>query len=331
MDIETDLSTIIFDAGFDFEKASLHLFRFQYHHNPVYQKYVDALGISPDTVQHLAEIPFLPVRLFKTHAVTTTHFKPELVFESSGTTHTINSRHFIKDAGLYEKSFFNCFQGFYGQMSDWCILGLLPSYLERKNSSLVYMVQKLAEKSKHPLSGFYLNDFDKLANTLNELEAAKQKTLLMGVTFALLDFAEQYPIPLQNTVVMETGGMKGRRKEMLRVEVHEQLKTAFALPAIHSEYGMSELLSQAYSNGNGLFRTPQWMRIFLRDESDPLGIKPFTGHSIRGLINVIDLANIYSCAFIATDDLGILYPDGSFEVTGRMDNSDLRGCSLLAV
>lgn len=331
MDIEAGVLNNIFNDGFDFDKTCLDVFRFQYDYNAVYKKYVDTLGVTAASVQTPEQIPFLPVRLFKTHKIMTTGFIPDLLFESSGTTETVNSRHYVKHAVIYERSFFNCFERFYGNIKDWCIVGLLPSYLERQHSSLVYMVQQLVKQSKHPQSGFYLYNVDKLADTLEALERAKQKTLLIGVTFALLDFAEQYKIPLRHTVVMETGGMKGRRTEMIRAEVHDILKAAFSLNTIHSEYGMSELLSQAYSYGEGIFRTPGWMKVLLRDEEDPLTIKHTGDKVTRGLINIIDLANIYSCSFIATDDLGIIHPNGSFEVTGRMDNSDLRGCSLLAV
>jgi hypothetical protein len=226
---------------------------------------------------------------------------------------------------LYQESFITGFELFYGPVKEYCIIGLLPSYLERSNSSLVFMVDKLIQLSEHPQSGFYLNEYKQLSALLTDLKKQKQKTLLIGVTFALLDFADQYPQSLQQTVVMETGGMKGRREEMIRPEVHKLLKNAFHLSAIHSEYGMTELLSQAYSKGEGVFNCPPWMRILVRDEEDPFLVKR-TG---AGTINVIDLANIYSCSFIATDDVGKLYPDNSFEVLGRMDSSDLRGCSLM--
>lgn len=325
-------SDTIFQAGFNFEETCLEVFQLQYGQNKVYKQYVDALGVEVSKVCRPEQIPFLPIRFFKTHKIVSTYFDAELVFESSGTTATTNSKHYVKDAAWYEKSFLTCFEQFYGKVDDWCVLGLLPSYLERGNSSLVYMVQKLVTRSTHPDSGFYLYDFEKLYQTLKRLEQEGKKTVLIGVTFALLDFAALYPLPLNNTIVMETGGMKGRKKEMIRNEVHDILKQAFSLDAIHSEYGMTELLSQAYSSGSGLYRTPDWMRIVLRDEEDPLSAKPLCGNDkTRGLINVIDLANICSCSFIATDDLGVLYSNGTFEVTGRMDNSDLRGCSLLAL
>src|SRR5690606_3555207 len=243
----------VFSDQFDFDELCLRVFRFQYHNNSIYKKYVDALGIAAAGVSGIEQIPFLPIRFFKTHEVTATNFDADLVFESSGTTETINSKHRVKDKGIYEKSFSYAFEKFYGSAEEWCILGLLPSYLERKNSSLVYMVQHLVKESHHPRSGFYLYNFDKLAESLQKLEEVGQKTLLIGVTFALLDFAAQYPQPLKYTTVMETGGMKGRRRELIRKEVHDHLKEAFFLSDIHSEYGMTELLSQAYSKGNGLF------------------------------------------------------------------------------
>lgn len=311
------------DTGF--EELALALFQFQYNQNPVYRQYVDLLGIDPYTVLAIDKIPFLPIDFFKTHRVATTTFREETVFESSGTTQTIQSRHFIKNLSIYHQSFSRNFERCYGPVSDWCVLGLLPSYLERKNSSLVTMVNELIRMSGHGQSGFYLYEYEKLSDVIKQLETTGQKTLLIGVTFALLDFAGSYPLSLKHTVVMETGGMKGRREEMTRNEVHAKLKDAWDLEAIHSEYGMTELLSQAYSKGEGIFQCPPWMKVVLREEDDPLILK----NKGRGLINVIDLANIYSCAFIATDDIGLLYPNGHFEVLGRRDNSDLRGCSLM--
>lgn len=315
-----------------FESLALEIFHFQYQYNSIYQQYTDALGIVPADVQSINQIPFLPIRFFKSHTVKTGEFVPTAIFESSGTTGTINSQHFVKDTALYTESFSHGFRQFYGNVEEYCILGLLPSYLERQNSSLVYMVNELIGQSHHPNSGFYLDEFDKLYQVLQKLEESRQKVLLIGVTFGLLDFAEKYALSLQNTIVMETGGMKGRRKEMLRQEVHDLLKQSFKLPVIHSEYGMTELLSQAYSIGEGMFKSPAWMKIVMRDEEDPLTIKKTQGtKSITGAVNVIDLANIHSCCFIATDDAGRLYPDDSFEIIGRMDNSDIRGCSLMAV
>jgi phenylacetate-coenzyme A ligase PaaK-like adenylate-forming protein len=311
----------------DFLQLALEIFRYQYSKNPVYKSYVDALNILADEVREFREIPFLPIGFFKTHRVATTEFAPQAIFESSGTTQMINSRHFVKDLSLYEESFLSCFQNFYGEIKDFCVIGLLPSYLERKNSSLVYMVNKLIQLSDHPKSGFYLDEWERLRDTLAGLERKRQKTLLIGVTFALLDFAEKFSMPLRSTIIMETGGMKGRREEMIREEVHTRLKTAFQTENIHSEYGMTELLSQAYSSANGLFHCPSWMKVLIRNEEDPFDIK----EKGSGAINIIDLANIYSCSFIATDDAGTVFEDGSFEILGRMDNTDLRGCSLLVV
>lgn len=323
--------------GNAFQGLALELFHFQYANNSVYKEYTDALQVAPSRVSSIAEIPFMPIRFFKSHRIRTTAFEPELHFESSGTTGSVNSLHDIKESDLYRESFNKAFELFYGAPSDWCILGLLPSYLERNNSSLVFMVNELISQSGHSGSGFYLDEFDRLAAVLEELERKKQKTLLIGVTFALLDFAEKYlsapgRAPLQHTIIMETGGMKGRKEEKLRPEVHAILKKAFGTAVIHSEYGMTELLSQAYSKGEGVFQSPPWMKILVRDEEDPLHIHyPVNKEAISGAINVIDLANVYSCSFIATEDAGRVFADGSFEIIGRMDNSDLRGCSLLFV
>jgi len=310
-----------------FEALALGIFLFQYKNNLVYKAYVDALLPDITAIDSINKIPFLPVRFFKSLKVATTDFEPQTIFESSGTTGSVNSRHFVKDLLLYEESFMKGFELFYGSIKDYCIVGLLPSYLERGNSSLVYMVNKLIERSEHPQSGFYLDEYEKLASIISDLEKQQQKTLLIGVTFALLDFGEQFPMSLQYTTILETGGMKGRRKEMIREELHGTLESAFKVPSIHSEYGMTELLSQAYSKGDGIFNTPPWMKILVRDEEDPLLVKK-TG---SGIINIIDLANIYSCSFIATDDAGKIYDDNSFEVLGRVDGSDLRGCSLMTV
>lgn len=308
-----------------FEALALEIFRFQAENNLVYKEFLQALKVDPATINDITRIPFLPVRFFKSHEIKTTAFEPQAVFESSGTTGSINSKHYVKDLSLYEESFTKGFELFYGPANKYCIIGLLPSYLERQNSSLVYMVDKLIQRTEHPQSGFYLNEHEQLSVVLQELGKQKQPTLLIGVTFALLDFAEKFSFPLQHTVVMETGGMKGRRKEMIRPEVHDILKRSFHLSAVQSEYGMTELLSQAYSKGEGLFNCPPWMKILMRDEEDPFVVN----RSGSGTINVIDLVNIYSCSFIATDDVGRLNANGSFEVLGRVDGSDLRGCSLM--
>jgi len=322
-----------------FEKLALDLFHFQYENNSVYQQYLNALQIDPGAVETIEQIPFLPLRFFKSHAIQTTSFDPAIVFESSGTTGTLNSRHYVKDSQWYKDVFTKGFELFYGPAKDWCILGLLPSYLERENSSLVFMVNELIRLTGHSQSGFYLDDYTRLGSLIQELEQKNQKTLLIGVTFALLDFAAVYSVTgestsLRHTLIMETGGMKGRRKEMIRAGVHAILKTSFGLPLIHSEYGMTELLSQAYSAGDGVFQCPPWMKVLIREEDDPLEIRSQrlqTNAPVSGAINMIDLANIYSCSFVATDDAGKLLPDGSFEVLGRMDNSDIRGCSLMVV
>jgi hypothetical protein len=292
---------------------------------------VDSVGVSINKVNSIESIPYLPISFFKTHKVTTTSFKSEIIFESSGTTGENTSRHLVKSLSLYHKNFLKAFQLFYGNPKDFCILGLLPGYLERENSSLVTMVGELIKKSNHPHSDFYLYNQDKLYQALVCNEIIQQPTLLIGVTYALLDFAERYKMKLQNTIVMETGGMKGRRKEITREEVHSILKKELNLNTIHSEYGMTELLSQAYSKGNGLFHSPPWMKVLVREYHDPFAVSsaPKNHKPLNGLINVIDLANIYSCCFIATDDIGKIYKNEEFEVLGRRDSSDLRGCSLL--
>lgn len=330
-----DLEKRIFAARSDnFTELALELFQFQYQFNEVYHNYCNALKIDAATVDSIKKIPFLPIAFFKTHAVKTTSFEPEAVFESSGTTTSINSKHLVKDIELYKKSFTAGFQKFYGNAANKCILGLLPSYLERNNSSLVVMVNNLIEQSGHKLSGFYLYNLEKLHSTLLHNEILKQPTILIGVTYALLDFAEEYPMQLRHTTVMETGGMKGRREELTRQEVHGLLQKQLGVSLVHSEYGMTELLSQAYSKGDGIFHCPAWMKVVIREEDDPFAI--YTANDIKekpvtGALNIIDLANIYSCSFIATGDVGRLYSNESFEVLGRLDNSDIRGCSLMTV
>ena len=310
-----------------FEALALEIFRFQSLHCVVYKEFLQALKVNPVEIKKVEQIPFLPVRFFKSHTVQTTSFEPAIIFESSGTTGSINSRHPVKELLLYEESCIKAFEISYGPVNEWCILGLLPSYLERRNSSLVYMVDKLIQLSEHPQSGFYLNEFENLFAVLNELEKARQKTLLIGVTFALIDFAEKYARPLRHLIIMETGGMKGRREELIRPAVHGILKKSFSLDRIHSEYGMTELLSQAYSQGEGIFHCPHWMKVLVRDEEDPFVVKKVGA----GTINIVDLVNIHSCSFIATDDVGKINLNGSFEVLGRIDGSDLRGCSLMSV
>ena len=320
---------ILDTKGIDLAGRALDIFHFQYRYNGLYRRFVDSLYTDVSSIKLVEQIPFLPISFFKSHDVRTSLFKTDLVFESSGTTGSVNSKHSVKDPDIYRQSFLNGFELFYGPVSDYCVLGLLPSYLERKNSSLVYMVDELIRQSGHLQSGFYLNDFEKLDQVLSQLEKVGQQTILIGVSFALIDFSERFQRKLKHTIIMETGGMKGRRKELTREELHDQIKHAFGLDAVHSEYGMTELLSQAYSKGNGIFRCPPWMKVLVRDEDDPLQVHGNGMVQQTGIINIIDLANIYSASFIATDDLGRLYPDGSFEVLGRVDNSDVRGCSLL--
>lgn len=303
------------------------LFRFQYVNNALYQRWIDAVQAPVQHIQALSSIPFLPISFFKTHEVVANVSYPEIIFTSSGTTGAANSKHSVSFKEWYEKSFAATFQLFYGHPRNWAVIGLLPSYLERQGSSLVYMTEQLISQSNNEDSGLYLNDLEKLCKVLIRREAAGQKTWLIGVTYALIDFALQHPMPLKHTVIVETGGMKGRKQEITRPEVQQILQQAFSLSHVHSEYGMTELLSQAYAKADGMFNCPPWMKVFVRDEDDPLAVNE-TG---IGALCIIDLANAYSCSFIATDDIGKVYPDGSFEVLGRLDNSDVRGCSLLAL
>jgi len=311
----------------EFSRLALDTFRFQYESVPVYRKFCTLLKIDAQKVDGVEKIPFMPVELFKDHKVISQDHKAMTIFESSGTTGTTPSRHFIADPEMYRQSFETAFRKMVGDPENMVILALLPSYMEREGSSLVYMANQLIKLSADKRSGFYLNQYRELTETLKSCESDKKPTLLLGVTFALLELAERFPTDLGSTIVMETGGMKGRRKEMVREEVHRELKEAFGLQHIYSEYGMTELLSQAYSAGNGRFRCPPWMQILTRDPEDPFSM--ITGRT--GGINVIDLANRYSCSFIATQDLGKLHQDGSFEVIGRFDHSDIRGCNLMAL
>lgn len=311
-----------------FEETVYQVFRFQAKNCKVYANYLQALGTQPQKINSLHQIPFLPIRFFKTFDVITQGLAPQTTFLSSSTTGTGQSRHLAADISVYEESFTRGFELFYGNPTEYCILALLPGYLERTGSSLVYMADKLVQQSKHTRSGFYLYDFDKLAQVLAQNEAEGQKTLLLGVSFALLDFAAQYPMALKNTVIMETGGMKGRRKELTRAELHQELQTAFATSQIHSEYGMTELFSQAYSKGDGRFVCPPWMQVLTRAADDPFAYEQV---GKTGAVNVIDLANLYSCSFIETEDLGRVHPNGSFEILGRMDFSETRGCNTMVV
>ncbi len=320
----------IFDiqTASDFEEAALRVFRHQYVNNSVYQRFCNLLGVSKTSVGASSEIPHLPIEFFKTKKVlSSTHDSP-YVFGSSGTTGSVVSKHYVSNILLYEQSFAATFRQFYGPPSSYTILALLPNYLERQDSSLVYMVKSLIENSESPDSGFYLHDMDRLATTLKKADKEGQKIVLIGVSFALLDLIEAYQFDLNNTIVMETGGMKGRRKELIRSELHDILQRGFGVSCVHSEYGMTELLSQAYSKEDGVFRCPPWMRISTRDTEDPMTVGRV---SKTGGINVIDLANYHSCSFIATQDLGSVQQDGSFEILGRFDHSDIRGCNLMSL
>ncbi|MFH4966838.1 acyl transferase [Gaetbulibacter sp. M240] len=312
----------------DFETKALEIFNYQFENNRVYRSFCDLLYRHPGDVKRLEDIPFLPIQFFKSHDVLSSKSKVSHTFTSSGTTGANPSKHLITDINIYENSFNLGFKKFYGDISDYVILGLLPSYLERKGSSLIYMVNSLITQSGHPESGFYLNNLEQLKNTLQNLDTSGKKVLLIGVSFALLDLVENYRFQLNNTIVMETGGMKGYRKELIREELHNTLKQGFGVSVIHSEYGMTELLSQAYSQGNGIFHTPNWMRIITRDTEDALALQE---PEKTGGINIIDLANVNSCSFIATQDLGKVYGDGTFEIIGRFDNSDIRGCNLMVL
>ncbi|HSN48256.1 MAG TPA: hypothetical protein VLR29_05805 [Flavobacterium sp.] len=311
-----------------FEKIALKTFRFQYENNLVYQDFCDFLKTDVQRVKSLEQIPFLPIQFFKSHNVVSNENAAQFTFTSSGTTGTATSKHFVTDVSLYEESYRKGFSQFYGNIEDYVVLALLPSYLEREGSSLIYMVEDLIQMTTNPESGFYLHNHEELIEKLTRLDNSGQNVILIGVTYALLDLIEKHPFHLQNTIIMETGGMKGRRKEIIREELHAQLCKGFGVTAIHSEYGMTELLSQAYSLGNGVFECPSWMQILIRDTEDAL---TYVNSGKTGGINVIDLANINSCSFIATQDLGKKNPNNSFEVLGRFDNSDIRGCNLMVV
>lgn len=323
---QQDLFTI--SSHKQFEKIALKVFRFQYENNRVYQEFCDYLNTDVQKVKSLQQIPFLPIQFFKSHDVVSNANTVKETFTSSGTTGMITSKHLVTDVSLYEQSYRNAFSEFYGNIEDYVVLALLPSYLERKGSSLIYMVKDLIELSNNENSGFYLNNYDELISKLIDLDNAGQNVILIGVTYALLDLIEKQKFQLKNTIIMETGGMKGKRKEMIREELHKILCEGFGVQTIHSEYGMTELLSQAYSLGNGIFECPAWMQILIRDTEDAM---TYINNGKTGGINVIDLANINSCSFIATQDLGKKYPNNSFEVLGRFDNSDIRGCNLMII
>ena len=312
----------------EFTELSLHVFKHQFTNNKVYRSFCDLLYVHPSDITKIEEIPFLPIQFFKTHQILSSTKEVENKFTSSGTTGGITSKHLVTDISVYEESYKRGFAHFYGDIEEYTVLALLPNYLERSGSSLVYMVDDLIQKSQKSKSGFYMNNLKELTETLIELDSKGQKVLLIGVSFALLDLVEQFQFQLQNTIVMETGGMKGRRKELIRDELHTILKQGFGVEEIHSEYGMTELLSQAYSKGNGIFECPPWMKILTRDTEDALTIQQ---SNKTGGINVIDLANYNSCSFIATQDLGKTIGNNSFEIIGRFDNSDIRGCNLMVL
>ena len=310
----------------EFDDLALAIFRLQYEHNSLYHQYVNSLEVDLQAINHPTKIPFLPVTFFKSHRIYCANTVEDTIFESSTTTGNIPSKHYVADLDLYRESFRRGFSLTYGSVEDYVIIGLLPSYLERKSSSLVYMVADLVKQSRHVESGFYLYDHIALAKQLEEITQKGLKVILIGVGYALLDFIENHPMNLPRAIIVETGGMKGRRQELIREELHIRLCRGFGVSCIHSEYGMTELLSQAWSKGAGLFSCPPWMNVMIRDANDPLSLAL---PGITGGINIIDLTNIYSCSFIATDDLGRLYPDGTFEVLGRFDAADVRGCSLM--
>ena len=312
----------VFDNKISFEKRALRLFKEQSQKCLPYNQYLKLLKTDVESISSLAEIPFLPIQFFKTHSIIAKGKKPAIRFSSSGTTGMERSQHLVADLSLYEYSFRTAFELFYGDIEKYRFIALLPSYLEREGSSLIYMCEDLIKRSKHPQSGFYLNNLDELSEIIKE----DKPTILLGVTYALLDLAKLGPFQLNNTIIMETGGMKGKRKEMLKDELHQTLSNAYGVDLIHSEYGMTELLSQAYSKGNGRFSTSHWMRVFSRDIEDPFSL---SRNEKTGGLNIIDLANIHSCAFIATQDLGRVYTDQTFEVLGRFEQSDIRGCNLL--
>ena len=311
-----------------FEKIALKVFRFQYDSNDVYREFCQLLNVEKHQVKSLEQIPFLPIQFFKSHAIVSNTHPAQETFTSSGTTGMVTSKHLVTDISLYEESYRKGFSQFYGNIEDYTILALLPSYLEREGSSLIYMVNDLIQRTNNPDSGFYLNQYDELIKKLIDLDDSGKNIILIGVTYALLDLIEVQQFQLKNTIIMETGGMKGKRKEMIREELHEILCKGFGVSTIHSEYGMTELLSQAYSLGNGVFECPPWMQILIRETEDALN---YVANRKTGGINVIDLANINSCSFIATQDLGKKNPNNSFEVLGRFDNSDIRGCNLMVM
>lgn len=325
-----DFINNIFNSNLkNFDELTLQAFAYQFDNNKLYNQYCKYNKIEDkQSILNITQIPFLPIQFFKSKKIICGTANEEIIFTSSSTSGQGESKHFVTDISIYKKSFFNAFEIFYGPIKDYCFLALLPSYLERNGSSLIMMCDELIKASKHPLSNFYLHNHAELLEVLNELKSKKQPTILLGATFGLLDFAEKFQINFPELIVMETGGMKGRKKEMIRSEIQEILKNGFGVYKIHSEYGMTELLSQAYSKGNGLFNCPPWMKVKISNNTDPFS---FVNENKSGVINIIDLANINSCCFIQTQDIGKQNNKGQFEVLGRLDFSDVRGCSLLTV
>jgi phenylacetate-coenzyme A ligase PaaK-like adenylate-forming protein len=311
-----------------FDDVALQVFKFQYQNVSVYREFCMLQKRSPENVNSILEIPFLPIELFKTNKIIADGREAQAIFESSTTTGNVPSKHYVADLSFYEYSFAKCFRFFFGEVSDYVLLALLPSYLERGNSSLVYMADKLIQQSGQNASSFVKDEDGYLYDLLDVLKTSKRKTILLGVTFALMDFAAKYKIDFPDLIVMETGGMKGRREELTREEVHWELRTSFGVPKIFSEYGMTEMLSQAYSKGDGIFKAPPWLKIVVRDLYEPVRLLP--GES-TGAVNVIDLANLYSCSFLATADLGKVHADASFEILGRVSGAEVRGCNLMAI
>lgn len=324
--MQKDIFNIQNEAGFT--EVALAVFKHQFQTNRVYRSFCDLINVHPSDVQKVSDIPFLPIQFFKSRKVLASREEVQEIFTSSGTTGSRTSKHFVTDIKLYKESYRKGFHHFYGNIEAYTVLALLPNYLERKGSSLVYMVEDFIARSKHAESGFYLDNVEELSKMLIKLDKSGQKTLLIGVSFALLDLIEKQQFNLKNTIVMETGGMKGRRKELVREELHAILQEGFGVNEIHSEYGMTELLSQGYSQGKGIFKTPPWMRVLTRDTEDALSIQ---SPGKNGGMNVIDLANYNSCSFIATQDLGKVHKDGTFEIIGRFDSSDIRGCNLMVL
>jgi phenylacetate-coenzyme A ligase PaaK-like adenylate-forming protein len=318
--------SVFLSQGSSFEEVALQVFAYQYEHTAVYRQFCDSLKKMPQTIRSLSDIPFLPVQFFKTHDIIADGYEAQKSFESSTTSGAIPSRHLVADLTLYEQSYRRAFELFYGDARQYCFLALLPSYLDRGTSSLLYMADDLIRLSGNPLSSFINKELDGLNKRIMTAKGLGQKIFLLGVTYALLDFAEQYQPDLSGHIIMETGGMKGRRKELTREEIHSTLGAAFNVSTIHSEYGMTELLSQAYSKGEGIFQCPPWMHVIARDPYDPLS---YVESGKSGALNIIDLANLYSCSFLAVPDLGKVYKDSRFEVLGRMDNADIRGCNLM--